>query len=216
MWLLFYELFDVALHFEVLQTADSKCLTHDDAHTFVSRVSRQTRAFTLSWNTNVVVHSCEQHGNFSHQGPPSLDFSPSPSSVVSSLTSRSLSSKCPLFLLSLCPRSPSSRKLSNMQLVRPCVASRIIWKNVSRHLDKLREAFWTIFSENKAQKCKQQATDRQRRWHFGDLQQQPRRWPSRGKSFGAKLSLCIYVLGRLDGCFCDVYLRPLAVNGLKG
>ena len=43
--------------FEVFLTADSQCFTHDNARTFVLTIPRRRRAFTVSWNIEVVVHS---------------------------------------------------------------------------------------------------------------------------------------------------------------
>ena len=43
--------------FEVLLTAGSLCFTRDDARTFVTKIPRRRRVFTVSWNIEVFVHS---------------------------------------------------------------------------------------------------------------------------------------------------------------
>ena len=50
--------------FEVLLTADSQCFTRDDARTFVPTIPRRRRAFFVSLNIEVFIHSCEQCGHF--------------------------------------------------------------------------------------------------------------------------------------------------------
>ena len=61
--------------FEVLLTAVSECFTHD-ARTFVLTVPQRRRAFTVSWNVNVFVHSSVVIFFFD-QAPSSLDSSTS-------------------------------------------------------------------------------------------------------------------------------------------
>ena len=125
---------------------------------------------------------------FSHQAPPSPISSTSQSPP--SFPSPSLSTR----RNQLSPRSPSSQKHSNVQLVPACVASGNIHNAVSRHLDKNRATHRTVFSMNKAQESKQRSTNWRRR-HLGDMQQQPRRWPGFDKCIETKLRL-------------DVYMRP--------
>ena len=94
-------------------------------------------------------------------------------------------------------------------------ASGNIHNAVSRHLDKNRAKHRrTVFSMKKAQKSKQRSTNWRRR-HLGDMQQQPRRWPGFDKCVETNWDgTYIYVLGHRDGRFCDVYIRPVAVNWL--
>ena len=143
--------------FKVLLTAGSLCFTRDDAHTFVPTISRRRGAFTVSWNIEVFVHSNSASGVvifFFHQAPPSAVSSPSQSSP--SFPSHSLSTR----RNQLSPRSPSSRKPSNVQIVPACVASGNIHNAVSRHLDKNRAKHRrTVFSMNKAQESKQRSTN---------------------------------------------------------
>ena len=119
--------------FEDLLTADSQCFTRDDARIFVPTIPRQRRAFTVSGNTEVFVH-CEQCGQFFLTRPifsspvSSASQSPPPFPSPSLSTRRN----------QLSPRSPSSRKHSNVQLVPACVASENIHNAVSHHLDKNR------------------------------------------------------------------------------
>ena len=140
--------------FEVLLTALR--FTRDDARTFVPTIPRRRRAFTVSWNIEVFVHSNSASGVvfFFHQAPPSAVSSPSQSSP--SFPSHSLSTR----RNQLSPRSPSSRKPSNVQIVPACVASGNIHNAVSRHLDKNRAKHRrTVFSMNKAQESKQRSTN---------------------------------------------------------
>ena len=117
-------------------------------------------------------------------------FSPGAPSAVSS-TSQS-SPSFPSHSLStrrnqLSPRSLSSRKPSNVQIVPAYVASGNIHNAVSRHLDKNRAKHRrTVFSMNKAQESKQRSTNWRRR-HLRDMQQQPRRWPDYDKCEETKL-----------------------------
>ena len=67
-------------HFQVLLTADSECFTRDDARTLVPAIPRRRRAFVVSLNIEVFIHSCEQCGLFFfHKAPPSPVSSPSQS-----------------------------------------------------------------------------------------------------------------------------------------
>ena len=118
--------------FEVLLTADSQCFTHDDARIFAPTFPRRRQACTVSWNIEVFVHSNSASSvvNFSHQAPVSPVSSTSQSPP--SFPSPSLSTR----RNQLSPRSPSSRKHSNVQLVPACVASGNIHNAVSRHLEK--------------------------------------------------------------------------------
>ena len=173
--------------FKVLLTADSQCFTRDDARIFVPTIPRRRRAFTVSWNTEVFVH-CEQCGQFfSHQATPSpvssASQSPPPFPSPSLSTRRN----------QLSPRSPSSRKHSNVQLVPACVASGNIRDAASHHLDKNRAKHRrTVFSMNKAQESKQRSTNWRRR-HPGNMQQQQRRWPGFDKCVETKLRLDVYI-----------------------
>ena len=139
---------------EVLLTADSQCFTRDDARTLVPTIPRRRRAFIVSLNIEVFIHSCEQWGHFFHQAPPSPVSSPSQSAPL--FPSPSLSTRRNV----LAPRSPSSRKPSNVQLVPACVASGNIHNAVSRRLDKNRTKHRrTVFSMNKAVESKQRSTN---------------------------------------------------------
>ena len=193
--------------FEVLLTADSQCFTSDDTRTLVPTIPRRRRAFIVSLNIEVFIHSCEQCGHFFfHQAPPSPVSSPSQSPPSFPSPPRSTRRN------PLSPRSPSSWKPSNVQLVpAACVASGNIHNAVSRHLNKNRAKHRPVFSMNKAQESKQRSTIWRRR-HLGDMQQQPRRWPGFDKCVETKFTWTyIYVLGHRHGRFCDVYmLHPIA------
>ena len=69
--------------FEVLLTADSQCFTLDDAHTLVPTIPRQRRAFSVSLNIDVFIHSCEQCGHLSFSpGAHVTSFLSQPISIV--------------------------------------------------------------------------------------------------------------------------------------
>ena len=67
--------------FEVILTADRglQCFTRDDAHTLVPTIPRRRRAFTVSLDIEVFVHSCEQCGHFFFTRRPVTSFLPSKS-----------------------------------------------------------------------------------------------------------------------------------------
>ena len=139
--------------FEVLLTADSQCFTRDDARIFVPTIPRRRRAFTVSWNIKVFVHS---------NSASSVVNVFSPGAPVTSFLYQPISTVIPVALAfnQLSPQSPSSRKHPNVQLVPACVASGNIHNAVSRHLDKNRaKQRRTVFSMNKAQESKQRSTD---------------------------------------------------------
>ena len=69
--------------FEVLLTADSQLFTLDDARTLVPTIPRQRRAFVVSLNIEVFLHSCEQRGHFFFSpGAPVAIFLSQPISTV--------------------------------------------------------------------------------------------------------------------------------------
>ena len=173
--------------FEVLLTADSQCFTRDDARMFVTDdpstktgvdcelEHRGLRSLRAVWSIS------------SHQAPPSpvSSASQSPPPFLSPLLSTRRNQ--------LSPRSPSSRKHSNVQLEPACVASGNIDNAVSRHLDKNRAKHRrTVFSMKKARESKQRSMNWRRR-HLGNMQQQPRRWPGFDKCAKRKLRLDVYI-----------------------
>ena len=131
-WLLFYQRFDAAL---LLWSSPYSWLAM-----FHSR--RCSYIHTDDPSTKTGVHCELEHRDlrslravwsiFSHQAPPSPVSSASQS--LPPFPSPSLSTRWN----QLSPRSPSSRKHSNVQLVPACVASGNIHNAVSRHLDKNR------------------------------------------------------------------------------
>ena len=179
--------------FEVLLTADSQCFTRDDARIFVPTIPRRSLTGVHCELEHWGLRSqqfCEQCGQFF---PTRAEAPPSPVSSTSqsppSFPSPSLSTK----RNQLSPRSPLSRKHSNVQLVQACIASGNIHNAVSRHLDKNRAKHRrTIFPMNKAQESKQRSTNWRRR-HPGDMQRQPRGWPGFDKCVETKLRLDVYI-----------------------
>ena len=142
------------------------------------------RAFTVSWNVEVFVHSR------------SVVIFP-PGAPVTSFLSQQISTviRSPRFqqdeTSSLLDRrrNESHQTYSSYQLV----ASGNSHNAVSRHLDKNRAKHRrTVFSMKKAQKSKQRSTNWRRR-HLGDMQQQPRRWPGFDKCVETKLRWDVYI-----------------------
>ena len=151
---------------------------------------------------------------FIHQAPPSPVSSPSQSPP--SFPSPSLSTRRNM----LSPRSPSSRKPSNVQLVPACVTSAVylgtstmlfsaIWTKTARSIEEL-------FSQRTRPKraSSDQWTDEEETSetcnnnHTGGralTNAWKRNW---GWTY-------IYVLGHRHAHFCDVYIRPVAVDGLS-
>ena len=149
--------------------------------------------------------------NFFSPGTPSPVFSASQSPPP--FPSPSLSTR----RNQLSPRSPSSKKHSNVQLEPACVASGNIHNAVSRHLDKNRAKHRrTVFSMNKAQESKQRSTNWRKR-HLGSMQQQPRWWPGFDECTKTKFEVGRKYTSLATGMvvFCDVYTRPVAENGLR-
>ena len=149
------------------------------------------RAFTVSWNVEVFVHSR------SVVIPPP----PPPGAPVTSFLSQQISTviRSPRF-----QQDETSWALSSIAVVTKAikrtartslssVASGNSHNAVSRHLDKNRAKHRrTVFSMKKAQKSKQRSTNWRRR-HLGDMQQQPRRWPGFDKCVETKLRWDVYI-----------------------
>ena len=138
--------------FKVLLTAGSLCFTRDDARTFVPTIPRRRRAFTVSWNIEVFVHSNSASG--------AVFFSPG--APVSSFLSQPIFTVIPVTLTfnktksapSLLDRRPVTKAIKRIPIVPTCVASGNIHNAVSRHLDKNRAKHRrTVFSMNKAKRA---------------------------------------------------------------
>ena len=187
-WLLFYQSFDTA---HLLWSSPDSWLAmfHSRRCSYIRTDDPSTkarRAFTVSWNIKVFVHSSRvvifspRHPR--HQFP--LQANLHRHHALPSLSTRRNQ---------LSPRSPSSRKPSNVQLLPACVTSGNIHNAVSRHLDKNRAKHRrAVFSLKKAQESKQRPTNWQRR-HLGDMQQQPRRWLGFDKCVETKLMLDVFI-----------------------
>ena len=187
-WLLFYQRSDTALLLGI--SPDSwLAMFHSQRCSYVRTDDPSTkavarRAFTVSWNVEVFVHSR------------SVVIFP-PGAPVTSFLSQQISTviRSPRFqqdeTSSLLDRrrNESHQTYSSYQLV----ASGNIHNAVSRHLDKNRAKHRrTVFSMKKAQKSKQRSTNWRRR-HLGDMQQQPRRWPGIDKCVETKLRWDVYI-----------------------
>ena len=165
-WLLFYQRFDAALL--LWSSLDSwLAMFHSRRCSYIRTDDPSTKTGVHCELEHRDLRSqqfCERCGYFFfHQAPPSAVSSPSQSSP--SFPSHSLLTR----RNQLSPRSPSSRKPSNVQIVPACVASGNIHNTVSRHLDKNRAKHRrAVFSMNKAQESKQRSTNWRRR-HLGDM-----------------------------------------------
>ena len=177
-----YQLFDTALP---LWSSPDRCLAmfHSQSFSYI-RTDRPSTKTSIHWLEHRGRRSqqfCEQCGHIFPPGNPITSFLSQPISAVIPNALAFNRTK------PLSPRSPSSRKPSNVQLVPACVASGNIHSAVSRHLDKnCGKQRCTVFSMNKTQEGKQRSTNWRRR-HLGGMQQQPRRWPGFDKSVETKL-----------------------------
>ena len=127
--------------FKVLLTADSQCFTRDDARTFIPTILRRRRAFTVSLNIEVFIHSCEQCGHFFFSpGAPSPVSSPSKSQP--SFPSPSLSTRRTRCLLDR-RRHKSHQTYSSYQLVSHLYLGTCttlfpaIWTKTARSIEEL-------------------------------------------------------------------------------
>ena len=213
-WLLFYQCSDTALLLGI--SPDSwLAMFHSQRCSYIrtddpSTKAMARRAFTVSWNVDVFVHSRSV-----------VIFSPG--APVTSFLSQQISTviRSPRFqqdeTSSLLDRRRNESYLtySSYQLVAYHIHGNI-HNAVSRHLDKTARSIEELFSQWKRPRraSSDQRTDEEdtsetcNNNHVGGralTNAQKRNW---GGTY-------IYVLGHRDGRFCDVYIRPMAVNGLK-
>ena len=144
--------------FEVLLTAGSLCFTRDDARTFVPTIPRRRRAFTVSWNIEVFVHSNSASGVvfFFFTRRPRQQF-PLPANLHRHSRHTHFQQDEISSLLD-CRRHESHQTYRSYQLVLHLGTS--IHNAVSRHLDKNRAKYRrTVFAMNKAQESKQRSTN---------------------------------------------------------
>ena len=142
------------------------------------------RAFTVSWNVEVFVHS--RSVVIFPPGAPVTSFL---SQQISTVIRRPRFQQDETSSLLDRRRNESHQTYSSYQLV----ASGNIHNAVSRHMDKNRAKHRrTVFSTKKTQKSKQRSTNWRRR-HLGDMQQQPRRWPGFDKCVETKLRWDVYI-----------------------
>ena len=188
-WLLFYQRSDTALLLGI--SPDSwLAMFHSQRCSYTrtddpSTKAMARRAFTVSWNVDVFVHS--RRVVIFPQAPPSLVSSPS--KYPPSFVALAFNKTTPAELSPRSIRNESHQTYSSYLLV----ASGNSHNAVSRHLDKNRAKHRrTVFSIKKAQKSKQRSTNWRRR-HLGDMQQQPRRWPGFDKCVETKLRWDVYI-----------------------
>ena len=189
-WLLFYQRSDTALLLGI--SPDSwLAMFHSQRCSYIrtddpSTKAMARRAFTVSWNVEVFVHS--RSVVIFPQAPPSLVSSPSkyPPSFVALAFNKTKPALSSIAVVTV----ESHQTYSSYQLVAYLGTST---NAVSRHLDKNRAKHRrTVFSMKKAQKSKQRSTNWRRR-HLGDMQQQPRRWPGFDKCVETKLRWDVYI-----------------------
>ena len=190
-----------------LLTADSQCFTRNDARTFVPTIPRRRLwpGERSLWVETSRYSFTAEVWSFSPKAPPSLVSSPSkyPPSFVALAFNKTKQAE-------LSPRSPS-----NVQLVPACR----IWEQPQRCFppfeQKTARSIEELFSQWKRPRraSSDQRTDEEdtsetcNNNHAGGralTNAQKRNW---GGTY-------IYVLGHRDGRFGDVYIRPVAVNGL--
>ena len=187
-WLLFYQRSDTALLLGI--SPDSwLAMFHSQRCSYIrtddpSTKAMARRAFTVSWNVEVFVHS--RSVVIFPPGAPVTSFLSQQWSTV--IRRPRFQQDEPSSLLDH-RRNESHQTHSSYQLV----ASGNIHNAVSRHLDKNRAKHRrTVFSMKKAQKSKQRSTNWRGR-HLGDMQQQPRRWPGFDKCVEAKLRWDVHI-----------------------
>ena len=187
-WLLFYQRSDTALLLEISPDI-WLAMFHSQRCSYIRTDDHSTkamarRAFTVSWNVEVFVHSR------------SVVIFP-PVAPGTSLLSQQISTdiRRPRFQqdetssLLVRHRNEIHQTYSSYQLV----TSGNIHNAVSRYLDKNRAKHRrTVFSMKKAQKSKQRTRNWRRR-HLGDMHQQPRRWPGFDKCVETKLRWDVYI-----------------------
>ena len=187
-WLLFYKRSDTALLLGI--SPDSwLAMFHSQRCSYIhsddpSTKAMARRAFTVSWNVEVFVHS--RSVVIFPPGAPVTSFL---SQQISTVIRRPRFQQDETSSLLVRRRNESHQTYSSYQLV----ASGNIHNVVSRHLDKNRAKHRrTVFSMKKAQNSKQRSTNWRRR-HLGDMQQQPRRWPGFEKCVETKLRWDVYI-----------------------
>ena len=187
-WLLFYQRSDTALLLGI--SPDSwLAMFHSQRCSYIrtddpSTKAMARRAFTVSWNVEVFVHS--RSVVIFPPGAPVTSFL---SLQISTVIRRPRFQQDETSSLLDRRRNESHQTYSSYQLV----ASGNIHNAVSCHLDKNRAKHGrTVFSIKKAQKSKQRSTNWRRR-HLGDMQQQPRWWPGFDKCVETKLRWDVYI-----------------------
>ena len=179
--------------FEVLLTADSQCFTSDDPRIFVPTIPRWRRAFTVSWNIEVFVHSNSASSvvNFFPTRRPRHQF-PLPANLHRHSRRPRFQQDETRSLLDR-RRHESIQTYSSCQLVSHLGTSTTlfpaIWTKTARSIEEL-------FSQSP--ESKQQSTNWRRR-HLGHMQQQPRRWPGLDKCVETKLRLDVYIMSLATG-----------------
>ena len=198
--------------FEVLLTAGSLCLTRDDARTFVPTIPRRRRAFTVSWNIEVFVHSNSASGViFFFTRRPRQQF-PLPANLhrhsrhthfqldeISSLLDRR--------------RHESHQTYRSYQLVLHLGTSTTlfpaIWTRTARSKEELFSPWTRPKRASSDQRTDEEDTSETcNNNHVGGRTMTKAKKRNWGRTY-------IYVLGHRDGRFGDVYIRPVAVNGLN-
>ena len=208
-WLLSYERFHAALLF----------WSSPDSWLAIFHSQQCLYIHTAYPSTKTGVHCDVEHwGLRSQQFCKRCGFFP-PGALVTSFLSQPISTVIPV-ALTFNKTKPScsllDRRRHESHLVPAFVASGNIHNAVSCHLDENRvKQRSTVFSMNKAQERKLQSTNWRRR-HLGYMRKQPRRWPGFDKCVETKLRLDVFTRPWPPGWFlCNVYLRPVAVNGLR-
>ena len=140
--------------FEVFLTAGSQCFTRDNARIFVPTNPRRKRAFTVSWNIKVFVHSNSASSvvNFFSPGAPHTRFLYQPISTVIPVALAFNKTTPALFSIAVVMKA--SKRTARTSLCR-------IWEHPQRGFPPFGQkiARRTVFSMNKAQESKQRSTN---------------------------------------------------------
>ena len=202
--------------FEVLLsvlTAGSLCFTPDDARTFVPTIPRRRRAFTVNWNIEVFVHSNSASGVvvFFFTRRPRQQF-PLPANLHRHSRHTHFQQDETSSLLDR-RRHESRQTYRSYQLMLHLGTSTklfpAIWTRTARSTEELFSQWRRPKRASSDQRTDEEDTSETcNNNHVGGrtvTNAKKRNW---GRTY-------IYVLGHRDGRFGDVYIRPVAVNGLK-
>ena len=202
--------------FEVLLsvlTAGSLCFTPDDARTFVPTIPRRRRAFTVSWNIEFFVHSNSASGVviFLPTRRPRHQF-PLPANLHRHSRHTHFQQDETSSLLDR-RRHESRQTYRSYQLTLHLGTSTTLFPAIWTRTARSTEELFSQWTRPKRASSDQQTDEEDtsetcNNNHVGGRTMTNAKKRNWGRTY-------IYVLGHRDGRFGDVYIRPMAVNGLS-